>query len=232
MKREGLRNILGRSLSLEELLFLHLKNAPSLSELSKVYEVDGKDRRRARKRALIVAALDAIVAYHYPEEEVDSIEVEANPDTPTSQFFAAWRELRHDFGRLDRGVEPDALLVKAAREALPDEFSKKPALYKRRLLIYWLVAAELWSKKDSLNYPSRRSVYEEAHKCSGISVSSLATELSNIKKKGQGFSQEEQTLFDQTIDFVRKSVHDPEESAFMIFLPAVKALSLDADRHG
>ena len=75
-------------------------------------------------------------------------------------------------------------------------------------------------------------MYLEAHKCSGISVSSLATERSNIMGKGLGFSQEEQTYFRQTIDFVRKSVHDSEESAFMIFLPAVKALSLDADRHG
>ena len=115
MKLMGLPKVLGRSLSLEELLYLHLKNAPSLSELSQVYEVDEIDRRRARKRALIIAALDAIIASHYPEEEVDSIEVEANTNTPYSELFAAWRELRHDFDRLDNGAEPDALLVRAAR---------------------------------------------------------------------------------------------------------------------
>jgi hypothetical protein len=222
----GIAGVVRRKETLEARIERHLASIATDTQLKANY-VDPVERQRVRRRALNGAALDAIFEHQTPEEGPEGLEIETGglPDL-WSELAAARRYYLHDIRRLDRGYAADAILVAASRESLPDQIiGDKATTYKRLILIYWLVAAELWTTEDRESFASRNSVYELGSKLTVFKTSTIESEHSRIRARSR-FSSTEHQLFDDLVRDIRSSSAGTGQTSLQLFLPAVRALSV------
>jgi len=222
----GIVGAVRRKVTLEARIERHLASVATDAQLKDDY-VDPAERKRVSRRALIGAVLDAIYEHGIPEVGAEGLELEIGslPDF-WSELADVRRDYLHDIKRLDRGYVADAILVAASRESLSDEIvGDKATTYKRLILIYWLVAAELWTKEDKELFASRNSVYELGSKSTDFKTSTIESEYSRIRA-GARFTSNEYQLFDNLVQEIRRSSAGTEQTPLQLFLPAVRALSV------
>ena len=227
MTKQGLPSLVTPENGLEKLLISHVSRVPTDKDLQADY-ADRIDRRRVRDRRIVCAVFDAIFEHSTNLDLIKNVEtgLDGRPDN-YSVIASVRRHLIHDIELLDCGEDADALLVPAQIETSPDELkADKSISSKRKVLILWLVAGQLWSKnKDAKKYPSRRAVFEEAEKFTDRKISSFESELSRIRGKTR-FSINERDYFNDLVDFVKKKEKiDGTRTALALFLPGVQALS-------
>ena len=220
----GIVGALMRKEALVDRIKKHLASLPTDAQLADDY-VDPIDRQRVRRRALIGASQEAIFEHQFPKIGPEGLGIDGKPDL-WSELSDARRDYLHDTKRLNLGYEADAILVAAVRESLSDEIvGDKATSYKRLILIYWLVVAELWTKEDKGSFASRNSVYKLGSKLTDFKTSTIESEYSRIRAKRR-FTSNECQLFYGLIKEIRSLSDGSGQTPFQLFLPAVRALSV------
>jgi len=109
--------------------------------------------------------------------------------------------------------------------------SKAPISAKRKELIIWLAVIHLHQEDIDENYPTQKSVIEQAAKATGRKSDSIKSELSYYSTQNRASSQQI-AYFWQLIDLVEtlaRSSGEPK-AAFSLLLPAALVLSEDVIR--
>jgi len=222
----GIADILGRKLTLEERIEVHLKQAPTDEGLRDDY-VDPSDRERVRRRALIAATLDAVFEHGFSQVGADGLEVEVGLERDVwSDLADVRRDFKHDIELLNNGQRAQGSLAPVSKESIIPQSAVGAA---RELLIVWLAVIEVWEKaKDHNHFKTRGAVRDAAATASGATSKSYKTSRSNMKN-GKRFSQREREFYQELLELAYLAAQTPGEkhSAFKILLAAALALSAE-----
>jgi hypothetical protein len=222
----GAAELLGRKLTLEERIETHLKRAQADTGRDDDY-VDQSDRERVKRRALILAALDAISEHDFPEIGPEGIEFEVKSELDVwSDLAVARRDFKHDVEFLDAGRSPQ-LILKSTR--IDVDLTRPPISAKVKELILWLAVIHLHQNEVHSRFPTQQSVILQAAKATDRQPSSILTELSYFTA-GVRPNAAQLTYF---WDLVREvqvlaRLSGDEKLAFKLLLPAALAISSTA----
>ena len=141
--KKGILAALDTEISLEDKIAFELHEVLSNDSSTEKYS-DRRDIQNVRHRELIVAALHAILQDQIDKltDDDGSANIELADDTnPFSELSAAFRDLLHDFQRLNEGMEAERVASPVIRESITgDEIIP----IDRKLRIQWYVASELY----------------------------------------------------------------------------------------
>ena len=215
--------ILAQEPTLEDRIKQCLANVPSDATLEDTY-ADAADRRRARRRALITATLDAIFEHQFPAVSDKGIEVEVGtkPDV-LSELAAARRDFMHDAKRLDSGAAAELALKPTKTD---DNLTTKTLTAQKKEAIVWLVLAHIWHDEVGDEFPTQTSVFDAAGKATDRSSGSFRTELSHFTTQ-KGPSTEELAHFWDLAGLAEQLAKTAgnAKGRFSLLLPAAKVLS-------
>lgn len=223
--KKGILAALDAEISLEDKIAFELHKVISKDSPTEKYS-DRRDIQNIRRRELIVAALHAILQDQSDKltDDVGSANVELSDDTnPFNELSAAFRDLLHDFQRLNEGMEAERVASPVIRESITgDEIIP----IDRKLRILWYVASELYGPSDEGLFKNRKALEEHAATILGSTQRSLKTGRSQLKSSGNA---SEQNLFYTNLNHCRQisQESDGQLSPLKLLLPALQALSHD-----
>ena len=223
--KKGILAALDAEISLEDKIAFELHKVLSDDSSTEKYS-DRRDIQTVRRRELIVAALHAILQDQIDKltDDDGSANIELADDTnPFSELSAAFRDLLHDFQRLNEGVEAERVASPVIRESITgDEIIP----IDRKLRILWYVASELYGPSDKGLFKNRKALEEHAATILGSTQRSLKTGRSQLKSSGNA---SEQNLFYTTLNASRQLSNESGDqiSPLKLLLPALQALSRD-----
>ena len=223
--KKGILATLDAEISLEDKIAFELQKVLSGDSPTEKYS-DRQDLQNVRRRKLIVAALHAILQDQIDKltDDDGSANIELADDTnPFSELSAAFRDLLHDFQRLNEGVEAERVASPVIRESITgDEIIP----IDRKLRILWYVASELYGPSDKGLFKNRKALEEHAATILGSTQRSLKTGRSQLKSSGNA---SEQNLFYTTLNDSRQLSNESGDqiSPLKLLLPALQALSRD-----
>ena len=138
--KQGIASLLSGDETLKARIYAKLTAATKETELAAHYPDKG-DRKRVRRRALIIGALEAIFEHQLAGGD-DDISVEGEK-TPLAELADAMRDFIHDTERLDNGHSAELVAAPVGRETI-DGF--KTITASRKTMIIWLAVADLWKQ--------------------------------------------------------------------------------------
>ncbi len=225
----GIADLLGQPLTLEERIEIHLMRAPTVSQLADDY-VDPADRQNVRHRVLISALLDACFEHGFPDSDANIAEVEASREPNIwSELANARRSFMHDAGLLNIGSSAQL----ASKPTKTDtDLRTKSVHQKVKDLICWLAVIYLHQEGLDSKYPTQQSVIDRAVKASGRSKSSFGKELSRYTT-GKGATPENLEYFWSLVTHAQSLARAAgnEKNAFALLLPAALAISAALPRN-
>lgn len=218
--KQGIASLLSGDETLKARIYAKLTAATKETELA-VHYPDKGDRKRVRRRALIIGALEAIFE-HQPAGGGDDISVEVEK-TPLAELAAAMRDFIHDTERLDNGHSAELVAAPVGRETV-DGF--KTITASRKTMIIWLAVAHLWKQGISEEFPTQGALLNAAAALLKRTAKSLKTELHEIRNHGVN-NAEEKKHFKSIVSFAERLAvdGDPRKSAFNLLLPIARAIS-------
>jgi hypothetical protein len=226
----GIADLLGRKVTLEDRIDDHLTRAPTDKDLCDDY-VDPSDRERVRRRALIAATLDAIFEHGFPQVGADGLEVEVGLERDVwSDLADARRDFKHDCDLLDAGHKPQLIL----QPTKTDTSLAAPSIAgKVKELIIWLAVTHLHQDGLDARFPTQQSVISTAASVTGRSPNAIHTELSRYTTQN-GPSIDHIDHFWKLIQMTQALAREAgdEKGAFALLLPAALAISKSAIHSG
>ena len=220
--KHGIASLLSGEETLKARIYAKLTAATEETELAAHYPDKG-DRKRVRRRALIIGALEAIFEHQLAGGDDDiSVEVEK---TPLAELADAMRDFIHDTERLDNGHSAELVAAPVGRETI-DGF--KTITASRKTMIIWLAVAHLCKKGISKEFPTQRALLNAAEASLERKAGSLKTELAKIRGR-KVINVQERTYFNSIVSFAESLAvdGDPRKSAFNLLLPIARAISSD-----
>ncbi len=201
-----------------------LAKVPSDADLVDLY-TDAGDRARVRRRGLISATLDATFRHgnkKFPVDADGGIAVTSQPDA-FSELAYARLDFLHDQTLLDLGATAELVLRPVGRETVTKRQTIKA---KRKVLIYWLAAIELWDEGKDIGFASQEDliVFAARHtRRESGAIKTARSDLENAKK----CSQAELVLYHDLIDRARTlSVRgDSANTPFELLLPVAVGIA-------
>jgi hypothetical protein len=220
--KQGIASLLSGDETLKARIYAKLTAATKETELAAHYPDKG-DRKRVRRRALIIGALEAIFEHQLAGGD-DDISVEGEK-TPLAELADAMRDFIHDTERLDNGHSAELVAAPVGRETI-DGF--KTITASRKTMIIWLAVAHLCKKGISKEFPTQRALLNGAEASLERKAESLKTELAKIRGR-KVINVEERTYFNSIVSFAESLAvdGDPRKSAFNLLLPIARAISSD-----
>lgn len=220
--KQGIASLLSGDETLKARIYAKLTAATKETELAANYPDKG-DRKRVRRRALIIGALEAIFE-HQLAGGGDDIPVEVEK-TPLAELADAMRDFIHDTERLDNGHSAELVAAPVGRETI-DGF--KTITASRKTMIMWLAVADLWKQGISEEFPTQGALLNAAAALLKRTAKSLKTELHEIRNHGVK-NAEERKHFKSIVSFAERLAvdGDPRKSAFNLLLPIAQAISSD-----
>jgi len=220
--KQGIASLLSGDETLKARIYAKLTAATKETELAANYPDKG-DRKRVRRRALIIGALEAIFEHQLAGGGDDiSVEVEK---TPLAELADAMRDFIHDTERLDNGHSAELVAAPVGRETV-DGF--KTITASRKTMIMWLAVADLWEQGTTEEFPTQWALLDAAAASLKRTAKSLKTELHEIRNHGAN-NAEERKHFKSIVSFAERLAvdGDPRKSAFNLLLPIARAISSD-----
>ncbi|WP_445809952.1 hypothetical protein [Yoonia sp.] len=220
--KQGIASLLSGDETLKARIYAKLTAATKETELAAHYPDKG-DRKRVRRRALIIGALEAIFEHQLAGGD-DDISVEGEK-TPLAELADAMRDFIHDTERLDNGHSAELVAAPVGRETI-DGF--KTITASRKTMIIWLAVAHLWKQGISEEFPTQGALLNAAAASLKRTAKSLKTELHEIRNHGVN-NAEERKHFKSIVSFAESLAvdGDPRKSAFNLLLPIARAISSD-----
>ena len=220
--KQGIASLLSGDETLKARIYAKLTAATKETELAAHYPDKG-DRKRVRRRALIIGALEAIFEHQLAGGD-DDISVEGEK-TPLAELADAMRDFIHDTERLDNGHSAELVAAPVGRETI-DGF--KTITASRKTMIMWLAVADLWKQGISEEFPTQGALLNAAAALLKRTAKSLKTELHEIRNHGVN-NAEERKHFKSIVSFAERLAvdGDPRKSAFNLLLPIAQAISSD-----
>lgn len=220
--KQGIASLLSGDETLKARIYAKLTAATKETELAANYPDKG-DRKRVRRRALIIGALEAIFE-HQLAGGGDDIPVEVEK-TPLAELADAMRDFIHDTERLDNGHSAELVAAPVGRETI-DGF--KTITASRKTMIIWLAVAHLCKQGISEEFPTQWALLNAAAASLKRTPESLKTELHEIRNHGVN-NAEERKHFKSIVSFAERLAvdGDPRKSAFNLLLPIAQAISSD-----
>lgn len=219
--KQGIASLLSGDETLKARIYAKLTAATKETELAANYPDKG-DRKRVRRRALIIGALEAIFE-HQLAGGGDDIPVEVEK-TPLAELADAMRDFIHDTERLDNGHSAELVAAPVGRETIE---GFKTITASRKTMIMWLAVANLWEQGISEEFPTQWALLNAAAGSLKRTPESLKTELSKIRRLKLGGDTEERKQFKSIVSFAESLAvdGDPRKSAFNLLLPIARAIS-------
>ena len=220
--KQGIASLLSGEETLKARIYAKLTAATKETELAAHYPDKG-DRKRVRRRALIIGALEAIFDHQLAGGD-DDISVEGEK-TPLAELADAMRDFIHDTERLDNGHSAELVAAPVGRETI-DGF--KTITASRKTMIIWLAVADLWKQGITEEFPTQWALLKAAEASLERKAESLKTELAKIRGR-KVINVEERTYFNSIVSFAKNTAvdGDPRQSAFNLLLPIARAISSD-----
>jgi hypothetical protein len=237
MAGNGIADLLGNKLTLEERIIECVSGVPTDADLKESY-TDAEDRARVINRSRIAALLTAV----FEHNSDDMAEEEEGAEIKTSAFghlADILRSFSHDAERLDNGLEASLVLAPVGRESIqPKQLIKA----NRKRLLHWLVLIKLWNPAKDTEFPTQKLLLKKAADELGSTEGSLKANLSRLhaaikeygRTSGSSQSSPKETRFSTVeIEFCldleelcRKITTSSDEPAspFALLRPALKAL--------
>ena len=218
--KQGIASLLSGEETLKARIYAKLTAATKETELAAHYPDKG-DRKRVRRRALIIGALEAIFEHQLAGGD-DDISVEGEK-TPLAELADAMRDFIHDTERLDNGHSAELVAAPVGRETI-DGF--KTITASRKTMIIWLAVADLWKQGITEEFPTQWALLKAAEASLERKAESLKTELAKIRGR-KVINVEERTYFNSIVSFAESLAvdGDPRKSAFNLLLPIARAIS-------
>ena len=116
MAGNGIADLVGRKLTLEERIIEYVGSVPTDADLKESY-TDAEDRARVINRSRIAALLTAV----FEHNSDDTAEKQEGAEIKTSAFdhlADILRSFSHDAERLDNGLEASLVLAPVGRESI------------------------------------------------------------------------------------------------------------------
>ena len=237
MAGNGIADLVGRKLTLEERIIECVGSVPTDADLKESY-IDAEDRARVIDRSRIAALLTAV----FEHNSDDMAEEQEGSEFKTSAFghlAEILRSFSHDAERLDNGLEASLVLAPVGRESIqPKQLIKA----NRKRLLHWLVLIKLWNRAKDTEFPTQKTLLKEAADELGSTEGSLKANLSRLhaaiseygRTSGSSQSSPKEIRFNTVeIEFCldleklcRKITTSSDEPAspFALLRPALKAL--------
>ena len=237
MAGNGIADLVGRKLTLEERIIECVGSVPTDADLKKSY-TDAEDRARVINRSRIAALLTAV----FEHNSDDTAEEKKGAEIKTGAFGHLANILRsfsHDAERLDNGLEASLVLAPVGRESIqPKQLIKA----QRERLLRWLVLIELWNPARDTEFPTQKTLLKEAADQLGSTEGRVKTDLSKLRAavreyrqtsdssqsspKGSRFSTVEIEFYVDLEECCRKITTSSDEPAspFALLRPALNAL--------
>ena len=175
MAGNGIADLVGYKLTLEERIIECVSSVPTDAELKESY-TDAEDRTRVLNRSRIAALLTAV----FEHNSDDMAEEEEGAEIKTSAFghlADILRSFSHDAERLDNGLEASLVLAPVGRESIqPKQLIKA----NRKRLLHWLVLIKLWDPAKDTEFPTQKILLKKAADELGSTEGSLKANLSRL----------------------------------------------------
>ena len=237
MAGNGIADLVGRKLTLEERIIEYVGSVPTDADLKESY-IDAEDRARVINRSRIAALLKAV----FEHNSDDTAEEKKGAEIKTGAFGHLANILRsfsHDAERLDNGLEASLVLAPVGRESIqPKQLIKA----QRERLLRWLVLIELWNPARDTEFPTQKTLLKEAADQLGSTEGRVKTDLSKLRAavreyrqtsdssqsspKGSRFSTVEIEFYVGLEEYCREltTTSDEPTSPFALMWPALNAL--------
>jgi hypothetical protein len=219
----GIASLVGNKLTLEDRIEGHLAQVATDAELEDLY-VDASDRQRVRRRAIIKAALGAIVehGFHEVDLEGETVEVASAPDH-WSDLADASRDFDHDVTLLDQGRKAQLILKPTQSDVAKTEL---PVSAKVKELILWLAVIHFHQENLNQSFPTQQSVIAKAAEATGRSANSILTELSYYSTQQRASDTQLNYFWDliKSVQMIARAGGD-EKMAFNLLLPGALGIS-------
>lgn len=157
MAGNGIADLVGRKLTLEERIIECVGSVPTDADLKESY-IDAEDRARVIDRSRIAALLTAVFEHNSDDmaEEQEGSEIKTSAFGHLAEIL---RSFSHDAERLDNGLEASLVLAPVGRESIqPKQLIKA----NRKRLLHWLVLIKLWNRAKDTEFPTQKTLLKEA----------------------------------------------------------------------
>ena len=219
----GIASLVGNKLTFEDRIEGHLAQVATDAELEDLY-VDASDRQRVRRRAIIKAALGAIVehGFHEVDLEGEAVDVASAPDH-WSGLADASRDFAHDVTLLDQGRKAQLILKPTQSDVAKTEL---PVSAKVKELILWLAVIHFHQENLNQSFPTQQSVIAKAAEATGRSANSILTELSYYSTQQRASDKQLNYFWDliKSVQMIARAGGD-EKMAFNLLLPGALGIS-------
>ena len=184
MAGNGIADLVGRKLTLEERIIEYVGSVPTDADLKESY-IDAEDRARVINRSRIAALLTAVFEHNSDDmaEEQEGSEIKTSAFDHLADIL---RSFSHDAERLDNGLEASLVLAPVGRESIqPKQLIKA----QRERLLRWLVLIELWNPARDTEFPTQKTLLKEAADQLGSTEGRVKTDLSNLRAAVKEYRQ-------------------------------------------
>jgi hypothetical protein len=237
MAGNGIADLLGHKLTLEERIIECVSGVPTDADLKESYS-DAEDRARVINRSRIAALLTAVFEHKCDDtaEEQGGEEIETRAFGHLAEIL---RSFSHDAERLDNGLEAKLVLAPVGRESIqPKQLIKA----QRKRLLRWLVLIELWNPARDTEFPTQKTLLKKAADQLGSTDGRVKTDLSKLRAaikeyrqpsgssqsspKETRFSTVEIEFYVDLEEYCREltTTSDEPASPFALMWPALNAL--------
>ena len=237
MAGNGIADLLGHKLTLEERIIECVSGVPTDADIKESYS-DAEDRARVINRSRIAALLTAVFEHNSDDmaEEQEGAEIKTSVFGHLADIL---RSFSHDAERLDNGLEASLVLAPVGRESIqPKQLIKA----NRKRLLHWLVLIKLWNRAKDTEFPTQKILLKKAADELGSTEGSLKANLSRLhaaiseygRTSGSSQSSPKETRFSTVeIEFYvdleeycreLTTTSDEPASPFALMWPALNAL--------
>ena len=180
---------------------------------------------RVRRRGLISATLDAVFRHGHKKIPVDadgSVVVTSQTDA-FSELSCARLDFLHDQTLLDLGGTAELVLRPVGRETVT---KRQTISAKRKVLIQWLAAIELWEEGKDIGFTTRQELMASAALHTGRESGAIKTARSDLEN-GRKCSKAELVLYHDLIERARSISQRGQgrKTPFELLLPVVVGIA-------